>query len=323
MLDFTELEFDKALRGFLEKFRLPGEAQQIDRIMSAFTESYYAANPSMFPDQDTTYVLAFSLILLNTDAHNANIAEHRKMTKAQFINNNRELLATLTEEYLGDMYDRIVSHKFETPLDDTEILYKRIVGFNENVNHLTETQKKLSIAFQASTRHEAVLKEGSVMMKYPYHNRGKPEKRLVYLDENEHFLCWNKSGKEQKNPSKIDARAIIDIYVGADTTPVLQRHSIHQEYDDLCISVITASRSLDLQCNDVETRDIWLTWLRNRASENANSRRQSSGAYERQETLAEVWQNKILPNIEDYWDMPNKCPKMIKQVTPGTRGGCW
>ena len=26
MLDFTDIEFDKALRGFLEKFRLPGEA---------------------------------------------------------------------------------------------------------------------------------------------------------------------------------------------------------------------------------------------------------------------------------------------------------
>jgi len=88
-------------------------------------------------------VLAFSLILLNTDAHNANIAEHRKMTKPQFINNNRELLATLTEEYLGDMYDRIVNCKFETPLDDTEILYKRIVGFNENPVYLTQTQRTL------------------------------------------------------------------------------------------------------------------------------------------------------------------------------------
>jgi brefeldin A-inhibited guanine nucleotide-exchange protein len=102
------------------KFRLPGEAQQIDRIVSSFTLSYYNANKTIFPDHDTTYVLAFSLIMLNTDAHSQKIAQNRKMTKPQFITNNREMLATLTEEYLGDMYDRIVQNQFETPIDDTE-----------------------------------------------------------------------------------------------------------------------------------------------------------------------------------------------------------
>ena len=34
--DFASLEFDAAIRVFLESFRLPGEAQKIDRIMEAF-----------------------------------------------------------------------------------------------------------------------------------------------------------------------------------------------------------------------------------------------------------------------------------------------
>jgi Sec7-like guanine-nucleotide exchange factor len=108
-LDLTSIEFDKALRGFLTKFRLPGEAQQIDRIMSEFTLAYYNSNPTLFPDHDTAYVLAFSLIMLNTDAHSSKIAANRKMTKEQFINSNREVVATLTEEYLGEMYDRIIA----------------------------------------------------------------------------------------------------------------------------------------------------------------------------------------------------------------------
>lgn len=34
--DFSGLPFDAALRGYLEAFRLPGEAQKIDRIVNAF-----------------------------------------------------------------------------------------------------------------------------------------------------------------------------------------------------------------------------------------------------------------------------------------------
>ena len=35
-LNFTTLDLVEALRSFLSKFRLPGEAQKIDRIISSF-----------------------------------------------------------------------------------------------------------------------------------------------------------------------------------------------------------------------------------------------------------------------------------------------
>jgi len=47
-LDFTGLEFDEALRVFLSGFRLPGEAQKIDRLVERFAERYLACNPSSF-----------------------------------------------------------------------------------------------------------------------------------------------------------------------------------------------------------------------------------------------------------------------------------
>lgn len=37
-LDFSGIKFDKAVRVFLNGFRLPGEAQKIDRIMEKFAE---------------------------------------------------------------------------------------------------------------------------------------------------------------------------------------------------------------------------------------------------------------------------------------------
>lgn len=68
--DFQGMEFDEAIRAFLQGFRLPGEAQKIDRIMEKFAERYCKCNPKAFISADTAYVLAYSVILLNTDAHN-------------------------------------------------------------------------------------------------------------------------------------------------------------------------------------------------------------------------------------------------------------
>jgi Sec7-like guanine-nucleotide exchange factor len=43
-LDFHNIPFVDALRLFLQSFRLPGEAQKIDRYMLKFAERYIAGN---------------------------------------------------------------------------------------------------------------------------------------------------------------------------------------------------------------------------------------------------------------------------------------
>ena len=45
-LRFAGLTFDDAIRSFLGGFRLPGEAQKIDRMMEKFAERYCACNPA-------------------------------------------------------------------------------------------------------------------------------------------------------------------------------------------------------------------------------------------------------------------------------------
>ena len=45
LLDFTGLDFVSALRLFLEGFRLPGEAQKIDRLMEKYASRYCDCNP--------------------------------------------------------------------------------------------------------------------------------------------------------------------------------------------------------------------------------------------------------------------------------------
>ena len=109
LLDFTDKDLISALRQFLEGFRLPGEAQKIDRLMEKFASRYcecnakYAAvdNKSctivlnsvsfdslrLFASADTAYVLAYSIIMLTTDLHSPQVKT--KMTKEQYIKMNR------------------------------------------------------------------------------------------------------------------------------------------------------------------------------------------------------------------------------------------
>ncbi|KAG8996852.1 guanine nucleotide exchange protein for ADP-robosylation factor [Tulasnella sp. JGI-2019a] len=112
MLDFNDLPFVDALRMFLQSFRLPGEAQKIDRYMLKFAERYIAGNSNTpFANADTAYVLAYSTILLNTDAYNPQVK--KRMTKLDFKKNNRGINdgADLPEEYLSNIYDDIYSNE--------------------------------------------------------------------------------------------------------------------------------------------------------------------------------------------------------------------
>lgn len=110
-MDFTKKRFVDALRQFLQAFRLPGEAQKIDRFMLKFANRYMLGNPKAFANADTPYVLAYSVIMLNTDLHSSKIV--RRMTKEDFIKNNRGINdnANLPDEYLISIYDDIQNNE--------------------------------------------------------------------------------------------------------------------------------------------------------------------------------------------------------------------
>ncbi|KAG0686927.1 GDP/GTP exchange factor for ARF [Pichia californica] len=126
LLDFKNLRPDESLRLLLNYFRLPGEAQQIDRIVSTFNERYIECQDpdrvdkkdintdereletsetteveekekeeedvddeeeKVLPDSDAMYVLSFSIIMLNTDLHNPNVK--KPMTLEDYQRNLR------------------------------------------------------------------------------------------------------------------------------------------------------------------------------------------------------------------------------------------
>eukprot|EP00730_Choanoeca_flexa_P009150 TRINITY_DN12599_c1_g17_i1.p1 TRINITY_DN12599_c1_g17~~TRINITY_DN12599_c1_g17_i1.p1 ORF type:complete len:845 (+),score=251.17 TRINITY_DN12599_c1_g17_i1:114-2648(+) len=117
--DFRSVAIDTALRLFLLPYRIPGEAQKIERVLIAFSKTYYDHNPDMFNEADTALVLAFSIMMLHTDLHNDNNV--KKMTLPEFVRNNRGIDAgdNIQEAILKGIYVRIQKEEFQCTLDHT------------------------------------------------------------------------------------------------------------------------------------------------------------------------------------------------------------
>ncbi|CAG0883767.1 unnamed protein product [Cyprideis torosa] len=116
--NFKNLNLVQALRQFLWSFRLPGEAQKIDRMMECFAQHYCRENPAIFSKTDTCYVLSFAIIMLNTSLHNPNVKE--KPSVEQFVRMNRGINegGDLPRDLLVSLYESIKCEPFKIPEDD-------------------------------------------------------------------------------------------------------------------------------------------------------------------------------------------------------------
>ncbi|KAK7060645.1 Brefeldin A-inhibited guanine nucleotide-exchange protein 1 [Halocaridina rubra] len=151
-MDFHDREFVPALRMFLEGFRLPGEAQKIDRLMEKFASRYCECNTSLglFASADAAYVLAYSIIMLTTDLHSIQVKH--KMTKEQYIKMNRGINDSkdLPEEYLSSIYDEIAGNEIKMRATSTKLgkqavsnEKKRKTLFNLEMGTISDTAKSL------------------------------------------------------------------------------------------------------------------------------------------------------------------------------------
>ncbi|PPQ73222.1 hypothetical protein CVT24_010032 [Panaeolus cyanescens] len=141
--DFCNIPLDVALRKLLMEVSLPRETQQIDRVIEAFSLRYTQCNPELFTSDDHPHILAFSLIMLHTDAFNP--SNKRKMTKADYVKNTKQ--PGIVTEVLDCFFDNIVFAPFifiEDPVD-----YDGQIGANTNITTSPSTMP--ASAFPPST----------------------------------------------------------------------------------------------------------------------------------------------------------------------------
>lgn len=118
LFDFDGKRIDEALRTLLGSFRLPGESQLIERIVTVFTEEYCSdSEPSAIADKDAAFVLTYGIIMLNTDLYNPNVKKGNRMSYLDFAKNLRGVNAgkDFDPEYLQAMYDSIKQNEIILP----------------------------------------------------------------------------------------------------------------------------------------------------------------------------------------------------------------
>ena len=150
LFDFKGRGFEECFREFLTKFRIPGEAQMIDRIMEQFGAKYHADNPSVFRTADTVYVLSFSALMLHTDAHHPNLKS--RMTLDQFIANNKGIdggkdlpRAFLVALYEGITSKRIYATSTQASQDSLLTRQQRAELYLQKCEQILHDAKQLSI----------------------------------------------------------------------------------------------------------------------------------------------------------------------------------
>lgn len=107
-LDFSGQSVLESLVIMLKYIQFPSHFSVITRFMLCFAQRYFSCNTgTIFKNTDAVYVLAFGIIMLNTDIHNS--AVKNKMTLAQYIHNSSGINngENLPEKMLSDIYNKI------------------------------------------------------------------------------------------------------------------------------------------------------------------------------------------------------------------------
>ncbi|QPG76691.1 hypothetical protein FOA43_004085 [Brettanomyces nanus] len=131
--DYSLLE---SLKLLCDKLFFKGESQYIDRILEAFSQSWFEVfgicnGRSLYGSPNGVYLVAYSLIILNTDLHTRNRGPEKvkKITKSKFVKNtvlalkqNKVLVSDfkLLEHELKDAYGDLASNELRL-IEETQL----------------------------------------------------------------------------------------------------------------------------------------------------------------------------------------------------------
>ncbi|KAI7238675.1 SEC7-like protein [Hortaea werneckii] len=104
LFEFANMNILGALRTLCGKLLLKGETQQFDRIITALSARWCACNPNHgFKAQDVVHTIFYSVILLNTDLHLADIGE--KMSKNAYVKNTLPTIRRVVADAAPNAFD--------------------------------------------------------------------------------------------------------------------------------------------------------------------------------------------------------------------------
>jgi hypothetical protein len=238
-LDFNNKKFDDCVRMYFREFFPPGEADPIYRMMEKFGQHFASVNEGLFESDDAPLVLAYAVLMLNTDLHNAAITS--KITEDQFIHNLRGCNKgnDISREFLADIFQRIAKNEIKMK-DDNDYRGGRPAG----------TSWRAAVI--------ETLTKGAEFLKYG--RAGSPHDRWVYVTPDLKHVCYASKFGKASNDQMIPVSNITRIIKGMDTA-VFDRQ-IDQEqklkYEKRCFSLDAGTRTLDIQAKgEIEAKQFY------------------------------------------------------------------
>ncbi|KAE8348300.1 hypothetical protein BDV28DRAFT_98462 [Aspergillus coremiiformis] len=241
--DWSNMNILAALRSLCTRLILKGETQQVDRVLDAFSIRWCECNPNHgFKASDVVHTICYSLLLLNTDLHLADIEQ--KMTKNQFVRNTMPTIHRVAVDAAPDEFEAVHTVHYKSKLSTRESLMFPMDEFYRGaiitdkpanvpaklVNRLSRTDLSVKLAGDPDTdagqlvnmplngpvrvweqQVETVLKEFYTSIqkqKLPLHG-AQSEKEASRTPSN-HLLSPNPSGL-RRSPSTV-SRSGSDIY---------------------------------------------------------------------------------------------------------------
>lgn len=156
LFDWSNMNILASLRSLCNRLVLRGESQQVDRVLDAFSTRWCQCNPNHgFKAADVVHTICYSLLLLNTDLHLADIEQ--KMTKNQFVRNTMPTIHRVAVDATSDRPESLLAgsrtkistqDSVSSPTDETD----RATGADRPanppklVNRLSRTDLSVKLA---------------------------------------------------------------------------------------------------------------------------------------------------------------------------------
>eukprot|EP00993_Chasmostoma_nieuportense_P002236 NODE_304_length_2453_cov_28.890800_g282_i0.p1 GENE.NODE_304_length_2453_cov_28.890800_g282_i0~~NODE_304_length_2453_cov_28.890800_g282_i0.p1 ORF type:complete len:521 (-),score=168.18 NODE_304_length_2453_cov_28.890800_g282_i0:16-1578(-) len=123
LFEFRAKDLDVALRELMTSFRIQGESQIIERLISEFATKYNAECNQLFTP-DGVFFLSYAIILLNTQKHNPNAEKAMEMTRDQFVSYHKgqDGGKDFDGPLLHGIYDRISRQQIKIDCDTDPVL---------------------------------------------------------------------------------------------------------------------------------------------------------------------------------------------------------
>ncbi|PVV05045.1 hypothetical protein BB560_000435 [Smittium megazygosporum] len=102
--DFTNMKLIDCMRLLCSKLPIQGETQVVDRVILALAQRFIECNKdNILCTVDEAHIVAFSILLLNTDLNYAKIGDSSRMIKNKYISNTLSSLKENRKKYLASL----------------------------------------------------------------------------------------------------------------------------------------------------------------------------------------------------------------------------